>query len=235
VRALDDRGVIRAAPLPGALDEGREVLEIAGPGQLHQGSQATVDALRELRSPVILHIATHGFSDRQDLQAVVEGMREALFGSGILLAGFNSVMSGVPVGADLGQGFLTGEDASTLSLGATQMVVLSACRTGLGAAVPREGIFGLHRAFAAAGAATVVMSLWKIPDRQTGELMALFYRHLRAGSSRAQALREAKRSVRDRYPHPFFWGAFLCHGDWRVIPGWKSNAQLSSQVTELPK
>jgi CHAT domain-containing protein len=76
-----------------------------------------------------------------------------------------------------------------------------------------EGVFGLWRAFVLAGAKTLVMSLWKVPDEQTRELMEDFYRRILAGQPRADALREAQLAMKAKYPDPFYWGAFICQGD----------------------
>jgi CHAT domain-containing protein len=99
------------------------------------------------------------------------------------------------------------------------MVVLSACETGVGEVQSGEGVYGLRRAFAQAGARSLVMSLWSVPDQETEELMLGFYRRMAAGSDRAMALREAvleeKAAVEKRYGHanPFFWGAFVFLGE----------------------
>ena len=95
----------------------------------------------------------------------------------------------------------------------TELVVLSACETGLGEVRIGEGVFGLRRSFVLAGARTLVMSLWKVPDRQTQELMEEFYRRVLAGEPRADALRKAQMSIRAGYPDPFYWGAFICQGE----------------------
>ena len=95
----------------------------------------------------------------------------------------------------------------------TELVVLSACETGLGEVKVGEGVFGLRRAFVLAGARTLVMSLWSVPDEATRLLMEDFYRRLLAGEGRAEALRNAQLALRRKYPHPYYWGAFICHGD----------------------
>ncbi|WP_208343971.1 CHAT domain-containing protein, partial [Aetokthonos hydrillicola] len=110
-------------------------------------------------------------------------------------------------------GILTAEDVSGLDLLNTELVVLSACETGLGAVQAGEGVFGLRRAFVLAGAKTLVMSLWKVPDQQTQELMTDFYRRLLQGEPRAEALRMAQLSMKSRYPHSYYWGAFICQGN----------------------
>ena len=110
-------------------------------------------------------------------------------------------------------GLLTAEDVSGLDLLATELVVLSACETGLGEVRVGEGVFGLRRAFVLAGAKTLVMSLWKVPDQQTQELMGEFYGRILAGQPRADALHAAQIAIKGRYPHPRYWGAFICQGD----------------------
>src|SRR5207248_6339380 len=110
-------------------------------------------------------------------------------------------------------GLLTAEDVTGLDLLDTDLVVLSACETGLGEVHVGEGVFGLRRAFVLAGAKTLVMSLWKVPDRQTQELMEDFYRRVLAGEPRAEALRQAQLAMKAKYPDPLYWGAFICQGD----------------------
>ncbi len=108
---------------------------------------------------------------------------------------------------------LTAEDVCAIDLTGTELVVLSACETGLGEYRQGEGVFGLRRAFELAGAASLVMSLWRVPSGPTYELMKEFYRQLALGKRRSQALREAQRVIRRRYPDTFYWGAFVLSGD----------------------
>ena len=105
-----------------------------------------------------------------------------------------------------------------LDLLATDLVVLSACEKGLGEIHVGEGVFGLRRAFVLAGAKTLVMSLWKVPDEQTCELMEDFYRRILAGEGRAEALRQAQLTLKQKYPEPYYWGAFICQGEPGPLP-----------------
>ena len=110
-------------------------------------------------------------------------------------------------------GVLTAEEVTGLDLDGTELVVLSACQTGLGTVEPGEGVFGFRRSFVLAGARTVILSLWQVPDDPTRELMDDLYRLLRDGRPRAEALREAKLCLRTRYPDAASWAAFICQGD----------------------
>ncbi|MFP5287202.1 MAG: CHAT domain-containing protein, partial [Thermoanaerobaculia bacterium] len=114
-------------------------------------------------------------------------------------------------------GFLSAPDVAGLDLQA-EMVVLSACRTGLGRELRGEGLVGLTHAFFRAGARRVAVSHWNVQDRATAELMARFYRGLLAeGLPPAAALRAAQLSVRaePKWSSPWFWAGFSLHGDWQ--------------------
>jgi CHAT domain-containing protein len=109
---------------------------------------------------------------------------------------------------------LNAEDVAGMDLEATELVVLSACETGLGSVRVGEGVFGLRRAFLVAGAKTLLMSLWKVPDRETRGLMERFYEELLGGAGRADALREGQLAVKRRHANdPLYWGGFVCEGD----------------------
>jgi CHAT domain-containing protein len=192
------------------------------------------------QSPDILHLATHGFflgdqtlpsSGRGWEIATFPAVKETypeptdriidienpLLRSGILLAGAkNSLLNG---NAGLNDGIVTAEKILGMNLHRTKMVVLSACDTGLGEVRSGEGVFGLRRAFTQAGAKSLVMSMWKVPDRETKELMVQFYQNIKAGMDRCQALRDAAlkqiQIVEQRYghPNPTYWGAFVFMGE----------------------
>jgi CHAT domain-containing protein len=192
--------------------------------------------LKACRSPRILHLATHGFflvdqngtgsADLRDLGASPsagsgrlsgKGLENPLLRSGLALAGANTWLQRGSIPAEAEDGLLTAEDVTGLDLADTELVVLSACETGLGEIHVGEGVFGLRRAFTLAGARTLVMSLWKVPDRQTEELMIDFYQRIQAGQGRAEALREAQLALKARHPEPLYWAAFICQGDPRPL------------------
>ena len=115
-------------------------------------------------------------------------------------------------------GVLTALEASMLDLRGTELVVLSACETGVGSVLQGEGVFGLWRALELAGAQSVVMSLWKVPDEETRVLMELFYRKWLAGMDKHLALRDAQLELRQATirdwgrDRPQLWGAFVLVG-----------------------
>ncbi len=142
----------------------------------------------------ILHFATHAFFEPS----------QGLY-SGIVLA--------EEKGED---GFLEAREIVDLNLHA-DLVVLSACETAKGKIHRGEGLIGLTWAFFVAGCASTVVSQWKVMDESTAELMANFYRHLRAGANKAEAVRQAQLSLLHsrKYSSPFFWAPFILLGDWR--------------------
>ncbi|HZR99364.1 MAG TPA: CHAT domain-containing tetratricopeptide repeat protein [Chloroflexota bacterium] len=117
-----------------------------------------------------------------------------------------------------------------LDLRGTDLVVLSACETTLGPQSRGDDLIGLSRAFLAAGAPTVIASLWTVPDEATATLMAAFYAHLRAGANKAAALQAAQAAVRAQYPHPYFWAGFILTGD----PGVPAQAVAPPAVPPPP-
>jgi CHAT domain-containing protein len=113
----------------------------------------------------------------------------------------------------LADGWLTTRDAYRLDLNC-DLVVLSACETGVGALAPGDELIGLARGFFAAGAPSLLVSLWTVDDTTTADLMYTFYRLLRAGQRPAAALRQAQCALLQDHPHPFFWAPFVLMGRW---------------------
>ncbi|MGA2401542.1 MAG: tetratricopeptide repeat protein [Syntrophobacteraceae bacterium] len=225
--------------LPGTRVEGEHIAAMLGVKALEGGS-ATKRKVEDARSPRILHLATHGFflpdqqrppgekafqTDRgksgadEKANTLSRGMENPLLRSGLVLAGYNTWRRGKMPSLEAEDGILTAEDASGLDLLLTDLVVLSACQTGLGDIKAGEGVFGLRRAFLLAGAKTLLMSLWKIPDEETRMLMEGFYKRILEGRPRAEALREAQLEVKAASPDPLFWGAFISQGDPGPLPG----------------
>ncbi len=177
---------------------------------------ATEDAVKNLKSPTILHVATHGFfipeikdSEVQDMQTAMNRnlLKNPFMRSGLLLAGCQKPN---PEGED---GILTAEEVMNLTLDNTELVVMSACETGLGDIQAGEGVFGLQRAFQQAGAKSVLMSLWKVDDDATQTLMTEFYTALLKGQSKRQAFKTAQMNLKKRFPEPYYWGAFVMVGE----------------------
>jgi CHAT domain-containing protein len=139
-----------------------------------------------------------------------------LIRSGLALVGANNALK---LEKEESQGLFTAEKSIGLQLIGTELVVLSACDTGVGEVQNGEGVYGLRRAFVQAGTKSLVMSMWKVPDTETKELMVLFYKNIKSGMNRCQALRQAalhqKKIVKKRYgkDKPSYWGAFLFLGE----------------------
>ncbi len=220
--------------LPGTLKEVQSVRQILGQNgtEIKTGAEAVEQILFQMKSPKILHIATHGFflndknlpelsDDRGTIiPKSLEGMiniENPLVRSGLALAGANNTLNQKDV--DESQGLLTAEKVLGLNLTNTELVVLSACDTGLGEVQTGEGVYGLRRAFIQAGAKSLVMSMWKVPDTETMELMVQFYKNIKSGMNRCQALRQAalneRKIIIKRYKKdmPSYWGAFLFLGE----------------------
>ncbi len=189
--------------------------------QKFTGKDASEDALKSLNSknsPKILHISTHGFffpEPEKKYGKEISGNElfrrsdNPLLRSGLILAGANRVWSGSEPIEGAEDGILTSYEVSNMDLQNTELVVLSACETGLGDLKGGEGVYGLQRAFKVAGAKTIIMSLWKVPDKETVELMGLFYRNWLVNKmTKEDAFNGAQKEMRKKYP-PYHWAAFI--------------------------
>jgi CHAT domain-containing protein len=134
---------------------------------------------------------------------------EGLDRAGLAMAGANQ-------GA---QGIVTAREIAGFDWWGTQLVVLSACETGIGAVPSGDGVYGLRRALVLAGAESQVVSLWSVSDASTRALMRDYYGELARGTGRAEALRRAQLHLlhQPRYAHPYYWAAFIPAGDWRPL------------------
>ena len=191
---------------------------------LVQGHAATEEAFKQIGeegpSPRILHIATHGFffPDPVDTlqrhrliddEPVFKLSDNPMIRSGLLLAGANHAWSGGEVSEEAEDGILTAYEISQMNLSNTELVVLSACETGLGDIDGNEGVYGLQRAFKIAGAKYLIMSLWQVPDLETSEFMQTFYREWLGGKSIHEAFAFAQRHMRELNADPYFWGGVV--------------------------
>lgn len=184
---------------------------------------ALEEAVKRVRSPRVLHLATHGFFQPEQEALQRAGHRSApvlnpMLRSGLYFAGAEGSLAGNPPGADMEDGILTAYEAAGLNLGGTELVVLSACQTGLGEVRNGEGVFGLRRALQEAGAGAILMSMWSVPDDETKQLMTLFYRNWLSGEEKHEALHKAQVELRNSYKNtagadrPDLWAAFVLAG-----------------------
>lgn len=200
------------SPLPATLEEVKTAKQFLGvETELLTGCEATKSGLFEYQSPPkIMHLATHGFF-LPDRTGAPNSPALSMRRSGLAFAGAN-----LPEYRE--SSLLMAEEVLGLNLRGTDLVVLSACQTGLGEVQSGEGVYGLRRAFSQAGAKAQIMSLWSVPDKETEEIMSAFYSDIYAGQKPAQALHKAmlaqKKITKERYgfAHPFFWGAFVYLG-----------------------
>lgn len=198
------------------------------------GKEATEESFKQLdgTKPKAIHIATHGFYFTETMtrkiqfarpitELATEGIPQAgrfvedksMTRSGLLFSGCNRVFrhEQIPEGEE--DGILTAQEISTLDLRGLDLVVLSACQTGLGEISSGEGVFGLQRGFKNAGAKTILMSLDKVEDEATRILMVEFYRNLMNGKSKLQSLKDAQTYLRHvengKYDKPKYWASFI--------------------------
>lgn len=194
--------------LPGTQEEISEIAKLikTTPTQ-YTRANASEQNLRKIKSPTVLHIATHGYFS-VDVSYLNEQVKsEYLFHSGLLLSAGKTEAN--PTEND---GVVTAYDIINLDLSKTDLVVLSACETGVGKNEFGEGIHGLQRSFMLAGAKDIVISLWRVDDRVTKDLMIKFYQGLLQKKSPNEALRSAQLEIMKSEPHRRLWGSFVTIG-----------------------
>jgi CHAT domain-containing protein len=181
----------------------------------------------------VLHIATHGFfvpdqtspttdplGEVQQKAPQLQALRaeDLQLRSGLVFAGANQ-----PDLDPKDDGYLTAAEAVNLNLKGTELVVLSACSTGQGEVRTGEGVYGLQRSLTVAGARSTLLSLWKVDDAATAAFMERYYRRLKAGEGRSDALATVQKEFRDgtagdgQWKEPYYWAAWQLVGDWRPI------------------
>ena len=218
-----DYGGDAVAALPGTKIEIENIGKILKTGGYvvtpYMQKAATEAIVKSMKGPAVVHIATHGYF-QQDVEASSVGVHEEnaknnpLLRSGILLAGASPTIKGevIPNLESNDNGVLTAYEAMNLNLEGTDLIILSACETGLGDVRAGEGVYGLQRSFLVAGAKALVMSLWKVDDAATQALMTNFYTNLAKGGSKAKAFKQAQLQLMAKYKEPYYWGAFVMMG-----------------------
>jgi CHAT domain-containing protein len=190
--------------LPGTEEEIREIQRILAAShwqtKLLVDTSASETNIKSNPNPLVLHLATHGFFDPSGGEPILQ--------SGLVLAGVHKRSS-----TTQDNGLLTAYEAMSLTLDSTTLVVLSACETGLGEIENGEGVYGLQRTLRLAGARTILMSLWKVDDEATKNLMVNFYRNWLKGGTKREAFRAAQLQLKEIHPEPKAWGAFVLVGE----------------------
>ncbi len=183
-------------------------------------NSATEDRVKELESPKIFHVATHGFttpaSDKNETSELTSSEatlnENPLMKTGLLLKGAGDILDKTNYNYNIESGILTAYEAMSLNLDKTDLVVLSACETGLGEIANGEGVYGLQRAFLVAGAKVLIMSMFKVDDEATQKLILNFYKKWLTTNNMRQSFIEAKKELRVEYPEPYYWAPFMMIG-----------------------
>ena len=212
--------------LPGTLEELNKIESVLDLKHIkstkHIQNQACESTLKAIEHPVLLHIATHGFFAENKKKVstnligghLARALDNPLLKSGLLLCHAGDFAEADHTNSIVNQysddnGVLTAYEAMHLDLEGTDVVVLSACETGLGQIKNGEGVYGLQRSFMIAGAKSIVLSLWKVDDLAAQKLMVYFYENWLGGVNKYAAFKQAQEQLRTEYPEPYYWGAFV--------------------------
>ena len=200
----------------------------------YSGTEGTEESFKKLdgTKPKVMHIATHGFYfteteaertrfARPEMELMTEVIQKTgrpiedkpMTRSGLLFSGCNRAFRHEQIPEYEEDGILTAQEISTLDLRGLDLVVLSACQSGLGDVISGEGVFGLQRGFKKAGANAILMSLNKVDDEATKILMVEFYKNLMNGKSKHKSLKDAQKYLRQvengKYDKPEYWASFI--------------------------
>ncbi|BBM86510.1 CHAT domain-containing protein [Candidatus Uabimicrobium amorphum] len=229
--------------LPFTQVEAQSIAQIADDcnkqAQIFSGSTATKQQILTVKSPQILHIATHGFflNSRNEGQANQRGFIKPQTSSVPDILQDNTIVKNPLLqcglafsNANMGsEGVVTALEVLSMNLTSTQLVVLSACETGVGTLQQGEEVYSLRRAFQQAGAGAVLSTLWILDDKATNHFMRTFYRNFFYGLAPQQSLRKTQLAFlrSDKYQHPYFWAPFVMNGYDKRFPQ-QSNEQIHS-------
>ena len=224
---MDDstRTIIEFNDLPGTLEEVKAIGRLFEKEKWNtkmllreNALEGHIKALHGKHAPNILHIATHGYFfspfkrkyliSKNTMRDRIKYANNPLLRSGLVFTGSNHVWKGGQTIAGIDDGILTALEISNMDLSNTFLVVLSACETGLGDIYNGEGVFGLQRAFKSAGVKNMIISLWKVPDKETSILMEYFYQNYLKGLSPRIALQQAQLKMNTEYP-AYYWAGFI--------------------------
>jgi CHAT domain-containing protein len=191
-------------------------------GKVYVGPEASEKNLKKVSNVKVIHIATHGFFDKDEEMAKTEEQiqkqtQDPLFKSGLMLTGASvtlynrehNIFATDNLQTKEEDGILTAFEVLNLNLDNTDLVVLSACETGLGKVKNGEGVYGLQRAFIIAGAESIIISLWKVDDATTQKLMTYFYHEWLKTNNKSLAFKRAQVKLREEFEDPYYWGAFI--------------------------
>ncbi len=211
-------------PLPGTLTSVKAIAKVVNPRftiQTYTGKAATEEHIKAQKNPQVLHLATHGFflQDPRKPKQVTSFLgagqnftpyfKNPLRRTGLYWVGAEATLNNKPLPDSLENGILTAQEALNLTLDSTDLVVLSACDTGLGEIQNSQGVYGLQRAFLSAGAKYVLMSLWQVDDEATRWFMQYFYESWGQDQNVRKAYELAQERMRKKYQAPYYWGAFV--------------------------
>lgn len=200
-------------PLPGTEDEVESISGLMDADswspEVLTGMEAREGTLKQIKNPRVLHIATHGYFSKEVVQ---NSVNNELLNSGLMLAGASNALyyrrNQLTFDAEE-DGILTAYEAMNLDLDRTELVVLSACETGLGTVKNGEGVYGLQRAFKVAGAESIILSLWRVDDLTTQKLLYYFYQEWLKHQDKQKAFKKAQIKLREEYIYPYYWAAFI--------------------------